>query len=379
MIKKCPCVLAIQQGQECIKNIHPNTVIFYHKALYFVNQKTKRSVVFMFKRKDGLYQEKVIINGKNRYFYGKSKKEVLAKIRDFKEADSIGLNFEVVAEKWWEEHEKKIEYNTTKGYKPAKNRAKEHFDGIPIKDITPPQIFSYLKKFALTYADKTVKTQLSVFNMIFTYAVQEGYILFNPARDLVAPAGTGKKKRHCPSNKDINLVKKSVNCTFGLLPYMAMYTGLRKGELLALTKSDIDIKNRIIRVSKSVFHINNKPHLKKPKSEKSDSTVPILDKLLPYLKKLPNGLLFPDENGKLLTDSQYNKLFETYQKETGCNFTVHQLRHCYATMLFENDIKPEKAQALLRHAQLSTTMDIYKELRAEKKKKIYEEVYNVDI
>lgn len=333
----------------------------------------------MLKRQDGRYQEKLLINGAYKYFYGKTKNEVLKKIKEYNEDQERGIYFDVIADKWWEHHEPTLSYNTTKGYKPAKERAKEYFKNKDIKKIVPQEIYAYLKKFAITHANKTVSTQLLIFNLIFTYAVQEGYILFNPARDIKAPSGTGKKKRGCPSKHDIQIIKNSVNCTFGLFPYMAMYTGLRKGELLALTKSDIDIKNRRIRINKSVYHINNIPHIKEPKTETSNGYVPILDKLLPYLKNLPKGLLFSLDNKNLLTESQYNKLWETYQKETDTNFTAHQLRHCYSTMLFENGIKPEEAQVLLRHAQLSTTMDIYKELREDKRNKIFENTYAVDI
>lgn len=333
----------------------------------------------MIKRKDGRYQEKLFINGNYKYFYGKTKAEVLRKINEYNEAQQESVLFNNIADGWWTHHEPTLAPNTTKGYKPAKERAKEYFKGRDISTIVPQEIFSHLKKFAITHANKTVNTQLLVYNLIFTYAVQEGYIMFNPSRDIKAPAGTGKNKRGCPSKNDIQIIKNSVNCTFGLFPYMAMYTGLRKGELLALTKSDIDLKNRRIRISKSVYHINNKPYIKEPKTETSNGYVPILDKLLPYLQKLPKGLLFSLDHENLLTESQYNKLWETYQKETGTDFTAHQLRHCYSTMLFENGIKPEEAQVLLRHAQLSTTMDIYKELREDKRNEIFQNSYAVDI
>ncbi|MDY4190917.1 MAG: tyrosine-type recombinase/integrase [Oscillospiraceae bacterium] len=57
----------------------------------------------------------------------------------------------------------------------------------------------------------------------------------------------------------------------------------------------------------------------------------------------------------------------------------HQLRHAYATMLFENGIAEADAQELLGHAQISTTMDIYTHIREGRKKQIRDKLLNVDI
>ena len=85
----------------------------------------------MFKRKDGLWQEQMTVmdGGRKRqkYFYGRTKKEVLQKIRDFQEDQERGPLFETVADEWWDMHEPTLAYNTTKPYRPAIRRAKEHF------------------------------------------------------------------------------------------------------------------------------------------------------------------------------------------------------------------------------------------------------------
>ena len=335
----------------------------------------------MTRRKDGRWQEVITIKGKTKYFYGKTKAEVLRKLRDYEEEQERGKLFEEVAELWWEEHEEKISHSTTKGYIPAKNRGIEVFKSFPIKEIEPSMISQHIKKFARTHADKTVRTQLMVYNHIFSYAVEMGYIPFNPARDLKVPNGLPKQKRTSPPQHDINIVKESIKLPFGLFAYMALYTGMRRGELLALTWSDIDMKNRIIHITKSLEHIGNQPHLKPPKTETSVGDVPILDKLYDVLVPIPNrkGIVFQNSNGEYLTNTQFQNRWYSYQKAAGITSTPHQFRHAYATMLFEAGIPPEEAQVLLRHAQLSTTMDIYTDLREDKKDAIFKKVYSVDM
>ena len=81
-----------------------------------------------------------------------------------------------------------------------------------------------------------------VYNLIFKYAVEMGYILMNPARDLSVPDNLRKKKVSAPPPDDIERVKSSTGCTFGLFAYWAMYTGMRRGELLALRWDDVDME-----------------------------------------------------------------------------------------------------------------------------------------
>lgn len=163
-----------------------------------------------------------------------------------------------------------------------------------------------------------------------------------------------------------------------MFAFWALYTGLRKGELLALEWKDVDITNRTITVNKSLYHDNNHPRVKLPKTQTSIATIPILDVLLKKIKP-SSGLVFPDDDGGYLSHSRFEKKWHTYCEQSGVTATPHQFRHAYATMLFEAGIPPEEAQALLRHAQLSTTMDIYTDLREAKLKKIHEKVYAIDI
>ena len=332
----------------------------------------------MTRRKDGLWQEVLTIKGKRKYFYGKTKAEVLRKLRDYKEDQEHGVSFKSVAEKWWKNHEKTLAYNTAKSYKPAKERAIDAFGDRSAKDITPQEISVFIKAFSRDRADKTAKTQLLVLRLIFNYGVEIGALPFNPARELSVPGNLPKRKVTSPSSADIKRVKESTDCTFGMFAYWALYTGMRRGELLALEWSDVDIEARRIKITKSLYHVSNKPHIKEPKTKTSVGEVPILDALLSKITP-SKGLVFPNEKGEYITETQFQRLWELYQKESGVEATPHQFRHAYATMLFEAGIPPEEAQALLRHAQLSTTMDIYTDLRDAQLKKIQEKVYGIDI
>lgn len=316
----------------------------------------------MFKRKDGLWQEKLRINGKDKYFYAKTRSELLKKIQNHKEKEDRGELFETVADEWWDRHSPTLAANTLRSYRPAYNRAKETFSGQYIKYITYRDIQKYLDSMKKKYPSLKVKqTQRLVFNGIFKYARKMGYIEVIQTDGLEC-SGT-KTKRGTPSTQCIDAIKKGINCTFGLFPLAILYTGLRRGEALALDYEDIDRKNNLIYVSKSVYYINNKPYIKEPKTEAGKRAVPLLAPLKAVLPKHKSGHLFSDEDGNLLKEYQVEDLLIKYRRETQTSFTPHQLRHAYATILHENGISAKDAQEILGHAQISTTLDIYTEFR----------------
>ena len=334
----------------------------------------------MKKRKDGFYQISKVINGKRKYFYGK-KKEIAEKKRDAYIERSETHLFKDIADDWWDQHEPTLAYNTTKGYKPALNRAKTEFGDMDVTEITPPMIAQYIRSFASKSgtSDKVVRTQLMIINLIFKYAINySGIDMNNPARDISVPKNLKKTKISSPDAKDIKKITENVGEPFGLFPFVAMYTGMRKGELLALDWTDVDVKNRRITVSKSVYHENNVPRIKKPKTDAGIRTVPILDALLPYMTG-SSGLVFPNEYGTLMTETQYQRQWELYVKATGIRCTAHQLRHLYATILYENNISPRDAMQLLGHKNIQTTMDTYTDIRKQRITKIEQKMYKIKI
>ena len=323
------------------------------------------------KRPDGLIQRQVTINGKRKVFYGKSDREINRKIAEYREEKRHGRAFRVVAEEWEKKHFPTLEYNTLKGYRPALQRAIEEFDATPIPSISAKDIERYLLRFAKQgYAQKTVRNQLLVIHMIFDHAVLEGDIEYNPAAPVRIPRGLPKKAREIPTDEEIEVVKNSIDEPFGFFAYFILYTGCRRGEALALTYRDINRKNGVISISKSVYHDNNQPKIKQPKTAAGCREIILLDVLSEKLPKgKPDELLFPNETGGLMSETQFQRQWELYCQATGLAITPHQLRHAYATILFNAGIDDKDAQELLGHANLSTTRDIYTHITQHRREK----------
>ena len=230
---------------------------------------------------------------------------------------------------------------------------------------------------AQKYARKTISNHLLVLNLILSYAVVNGYIDTNPAREVSITRKLKTHRREIASDIDIEKVKSSYSAAFGDIAYWALYTGLRKGELLALTWEDVDLDKGLITVSKSVYFQNGKPKLKKPKTDAGCRQVPILKSLEEKITP-GKGIIFKGPDG-MLTECQFRKRWDRYVKNIGISCTLHQLRHAYATMLFENGIDVMDAQMLLGHANAATTQDIYTHIRNSRQEQIKKKLYNADL
>ncbi|WP_368234186.1 tyrosine-type recombinase/integrase [Anaerotruncus rubiinfantis] len=341
----------------------------------------------MYRRPDGLYEKVLTIDGKRVPFRAKTEKEVNRKIAEFQGIKERGPLFKEVAEEWKEEHFKKLEYNTQVGYEKPLSRAMDEFGDREIKSITPGSVENYVSKLsAKSFALKTVRNHLLVLNLIFKYAVIQGHILSNPAQYIRAPKNLPKTIRELPSDEQLDLVKQNYNLPGGMIPYMILYTGCRRGELIALKYEDIDWDNKKIHIKKSAYHEGNKASIKGTKSAAGMREIPLLDVLAEKLKKgKPSDLIFPGKDG-MMSLSEFRGVWNQYCKTIGeyeehiytdheshshakivPRITPHQLRHGYATILFEAGVNEKDAQELLGHTSIQMTRDVYTHIRKRRK------------
>ena len=212
----------------------------------------------MKKRKDGRYLKVVTINGKRLYFYSsktteqQAERDINRQILAYTQQEERGKLFSEVAEEWEEEHFPKIEYNTARRYKVLLNYAIEEFEDIYIKDIQPIDVEQYLNYFvSRNYSSKSIKDTLSVLRLVCKYACIKDYITTDPTRYITPPKGKASVKRQALTEEEVEIVKDNINQPFGLFPYFLMYTGLRKGEALALQYKDIDFDNKYLTITAS--------------------------------------------------------------------------------------------------------------------------------
>lgn len=317
------------------------------------------------KRKDGRLVKAITVDGKRVYFYGSTEREINKKIIEFSEKKEKREYFKNVAEEWWDEHEPSLSYQTKRGYVTAMKRAISEFDNTQISEIETKDINLFLHRLGnMGYSQKTVINHRLVTNLIFKYAILKGYIKYNPCENVKVKKGLPKTKRTSASLDDEEIIKN--NKDLWIVPFIALYTGLRKGEVLGLKWKDIDFEQNVINVVRSTYFRGNQTVEKSTKTEAGERTVPLLkplkDELLKAPGKNPNHYVCTNAV-KTLNLYHYERRMNEYKEKTGLRCTLHQLRHSFTTMCVEAGLPVKTIQEILGHSNISTTMDVYADFR----------------
>lgn len=318
------------------------------------------------KRKDGRIYTSIQTNGKRIFFYGKTQKEIKQKILEYQKKQELGSLFQDIAWEWWDTAEPQLSYQTRDSYKVPLKRLCEEFKDARTKEIKTKDIYTFIYKLIEKgYAQKTISNHKMVCNQIFEYAVLKGELEYNPCASVKLPKNLQKSKRTSASDSEEEIILNSANVW--LFPFIALLTGMRKGEILALQWKDLDFKNNTISVTKSIYYEANTPKIKAPKTEAGKRIVPMLQLLKEtLLKSKPadiNHFIISNEQGGPISKKAFRWRYAKFQKETGIKCTAHQIRHSFATNAFESNVQPKAVQEILGHKQLSTTMDIYTDFR----------------
>ena len=192
-----------------------------------------------------------------------------------------------------------------------------------------------------------------------------GTISVNPCAAVSMPRNLPTSRRELPEDAAIAAVK-AADGPFSLFAKICLYAGLRRGEVLALRYEDIDRAHGVIHVGKAVEYVGNNPHLKAPKTAAGNRDAILLDVLAKEIPK-GKGLIFRRDDGGPLTKTQFRKRWIAYCREIGYDITAHQLRHGFATILYEAGIPDKDAQELLGHSSITVTRNIYTHIRQSRR------------
>lgn len=172
--------------------------------------------------------------------------------------------------------------------------------------------------------------------------------------------------------KIINYIKTNPNRdTFGML--LALFMGLRIGEVCALKVKNIDLKNQIVYINNTVERVKNfdtsskktKLILSEPKSEKGKRSVPIPSEILDFISNIMT--MYTNEENFIVTDNinlvdprgfyyRYKRILERLEF---CDYDFHTLRHTFATDCVNIGCDAKTLTELLGHADVKISLSVY--------------------
>ena len=212
------------------------------------------------------------------------------------------------------------------------------------------------------YSASTVHRAKMLFVSLFDAAIENDLCRKNPfrakfAQPPKAPAGTHR----LITEEEAALIRATPH-RMQLAAMIMLYAGLRRGEVLALTREDFQGDH--ISVSKSVRFVGNRPSLVRPKTAAGTRSVPILSILRPYLENAPERPASA-ATGEIMTDTAFRRAWDSYllhlSRAAGREISIrpHDLRITYCTMLKNAGVDMKQAMIWMGHADEKMILRVY--------------------
>ena len=246
-----------------------------------------------------------------------------------------------------------------------------------------------LKKLEQGLSQKTIKDMLIVLKMILKFGAKNKWLEHNQF-DIQYPTERENPQLEVLSRTNQKKIMNYIQAHFtfrNLGVYIWLRSGMRIGEICALTWEDIDVNTGIVSVRRTIQRIytvedgvrKTELLLDTPKTKNSIRDIPIsrdLLKILKPIKKVVNNSFFVLTNDAKPTEPRtYRSYYEIFMKELDIpKLKFHGLRHSFATRCIESNCDYKTVSVLLGHSNISTTLNLYVHPNMEQKKKAIEQM-----
>ena len=310
-----------------------------------------------------------------------TKKEALGFERDFLEKQSANpdMTFQNLYEIYMEDMAARLKQSTLLTKKAVlQTHILPFFGSKPINEIKASDVRRWQAKlmsspnnYSQTYLKK-INTEL---NSIINYAKRFYDLNTNPC----GKAGTiGKAKAeemdYWTYDEYIAFREGVKDKSLSYICFEVLYwTGMREGELLALSPADIDLDNKTISINRTYQRIEGKDVFTSPKTRKSKRKIPIPDFLCQELSDYIQSRYMPDADERLFP---VTKSYLSHEMIRGCKNTdvkkirIHDIRHSHASLLINQGCDALMLADRLGHEKVSTTLNTYSHLFPHKQQEL---------
>ena len=292
-------------------------------------------------------------------------------------------------EYWIDVKKKTVRPNTVRNYTERYNKNIQNVIGrkilTEVKPIHCQKIFTNMDDEG--YRTSTIyQVRVTLFNML-EFAKENDVILSNPCKKSVK-SDMGKlsqKKEALTIDTQKKFLEYATGRSYENQYRFILQTGLRTGELVGLKWEDVDFEKKTVKIQRSMEyrHSVGEWRIGEPKSKSGYRTIPLTDESIRILiaQKEKNGrikviqkewsdFIFLSRKGEPVKNSAYDTaLFKICEKAGINKFSMHVLRHTFATRCIEGGMMPKTLQKILGHSNIGITMNLYVHITEDEKQK----------
>lgn len=270
-----------------------------------------------------------------------------------------------------------------------KNHIIPEFGRTLVRDLRAIDVQDFINKKREQYAWRSTRTILIVIRQIIAFSIRREWLMVDPltGRNVRVP-GDDRIERRIPSKDELRRILLVVSKRS---PYeheitwrnrmaivtLAMFGGLRRGEIYGLQWENVDLATGLINIRHSLSYYDG---LKDPKTKAGVRTIPmsppvrrVLELLLQHIEGEPKGFVIRSKRGLPLGVTHNNsRIWQPIMKEAGLvneagtpKYGFHSLRHAAVSLLIEQGLDAFILKGIIGHSSVKMTMDVYGHLFPE--------------
>jgi integrase len=258
------------------------------------------------------------------------------------------------------------------------NHIKPVLGGLKLKKLNSAHVQSFYRdRLDAGLSASTVHKMHDILRRGLAQAAKWHLVPRNVADTVKPPRPAPKEMRALSANETRRLLQAAGEDRLEALYILAVHTGMRQGELLALRWQDVDLENAVLSVRRTLTRSGGKVVFGEPKTNKSRRPIRLTSQAVEALRShlerqlrdmeilgdryQDQGLVFTTDTGAPINPSNLRqRSFAPLLKRAGLpHMRFHDLRHTCATLLLSRGVHPKFVQELLGHATIAITLDTY--------------------
>ena len=268
---------------------------------------------------------------------------------------------------------------------------------IPLNDLSTLHLQQFYKKLLAEgrverieaqkqpkgLSAKTVRNIHQIISSALKLAIEQRLIAHNPADGCALPKAERKEMRTLPVEQLTSFLREAKDSGVYELYYLDLATGLRRGELLGLKWTDVDLDRGVLKIQRAISRQNGKVVEAPLKTKNAYRTLPLsadaIDVLMQQRRKTGNSeWVFPSPTGGPMSPDSVLHMLHRVLKRAGLpKVRFHDLRHTFATLALQNGVDVKTVSGVLGHFSAGFTLDTYAHVTTSAKREAAKTMGNI--